>query len=290
MDRGQYHYPFLVNMGKNHLFFQDYEIINGKRLNNCYGLSFGNYFAIYPEQSYTLTLKNFVETNGENMIFLSVFNNTQQKTVLAPIPMDDHYYMENGVLDLQSKESEKLSGKDFIINYIGNKQYAFYATYFDLRIWENGKDSESASCFEAGKTTAPTCTEKGYTTYTCSLCGYSKKADYTAALGHSLGEWETVTAPTAENPGEEQRKCKNCDHSESRVIPALGYTLSDVNLDGSVDVMDAYFIRLIVAKLVEPTAKQIEMGDVDLDGKITAIDANIIRKYVIGIIKELPVA
>ena len=66
--------------------------------------------------------------------------------------------------------------------------------------------------------------------------------------------------------------------------------IADINLDGSVDVMDTYFIRLIVAKLVEPTAKQIEMGDVDLDGKITAIDANIIRKYAIGIIKELPIA
>ena len=32
--------------------------------------------------------------------------------------------------------------------------------------------------------TAPTCTEQGYTTYTCS-CGNSYKADYVAALGHS---------------------------------------------------------------------------------------------------------
>lgn len=32
--------------------------------------------------------------------------------------------------------------------------------------------------------TAPTCTEQGYTTYTCS-CGNSYKSDYVAALGHS---------------------------------------------------------------------------------------------------------
>ena len=35
--------------------------------------------------------------------------------------------------------------------------------------------------------TPPTCTEDGYTTYTCS-CGTSYKADYVAALGHDFGE------------------------------------------------------------------------------------------------------
>lgn len=33
--------------------------------------------------------------------------------------------------------------------------------------------------------TKPTCTEKGYTTYTCSVCGDSYKGSYTDALGHS---------------------------------------------------------------------------------------------------------
>lgn len=34
--------------------------------------------------------------------------------------------------------------------------------------------------------TAPTCTEKGYTTYTCSICGDSYTADETAALNHNF--------------------------------------------------------------------------------------------------------
>lgn len=76
---------------------------------------------------------------------------------------------------------------------------------------------------------------------------------------------------------------------DMQYVEVKEYLPADANLDGSVDVMDAYFVRLIVAKIVEPTAKQFEMGDVDLDGKITAIDANIIRKYAIGIIKNLPI-
>jgi len=55
--------------------------------------------------------------------------------------------------------------------------------------------------------TAPTCTENGYTTYTCSACDDSYVADETAATGHSHaysnnGENHTVT-------------CENCDYSAS---------------------------------------------------------------------------
>jgi len=67
------------------------------------------------------------------------------------------------------------------------------------------------------------------------------------------------------------------------------YPMGDINLDGSVDVKDAYYARLVAAKLIRPTEQQILLGDVDLDGKITALDANIIRKFVAKIITEIPV-
>ena len=63
----------------------------------------------------------------------------------------------------------------------------------------------------------------------------------------------------------------------------------DSDGNGSVDVMDAYFARLVAAKLVKPTEEQLAFCDVDSDGKITAIDANLIRKFAIGIIDELPI-
>ncbi|MGN0186010.1 MAG: hypothetical protein ACI4AL_12900 [Aristaeellaceae bacterium] len=37
--------------------------------------------------------------------------------------------------------------------------------------------------------TQPSCTAGGYTTYTCTRCGDSYKADRTAKLGHLYGEW-----------------------------------------------------------------------------------------------------
>ncbi|MBE6900297.1 MAG: hypothetical protein E7479_06505 [Ruminococcaceae bacterium] len=72
--------------------------------------------------------------------------------------------------------------------------------------------------------------------------------------------------------------------------PEENKVFGDSDGNGKIDVADAYFARLVSAKLVVPTEEQLLLCDVDLDGRITAIDANIIRKYALGIIKELPVS
>ncbi len=55
----------------------------------------------------------------------------------------------------------------------------------------------------------PTCTAWGYTTYLCSDCDYSYRADFTAP-GHVKGEWETVLEPTEDAPGRNELKCTVC--------------------------------------------------------------------------------
>ncbi len=49
-------------------------------------------------------------------------------------------------------------------------------------------DETLAHTYGSGVVTAPTCTDGGYTTYTCSVCNYSYTADETEATGHSYGE------------------------------------------------------------------------------------------------------
>ena len=58
------------------------------------------------------------------------------------------------------------------------KTTTYGSFYFDVTI---AKTSHSYTSI----VTAPTCTEQGYTTYTCSVCGNSYKNNYTAALGHN---------------------------------------------------------------------------------------------------------
>ena len=73
--------------------------------------------------------------------------------------------------------------------------------------------------------TAPTCTERGYTTYTCH-CGDTYVADYVDALGHSFGEWVVTDEPTCTEKGEQRRDCDACDHFETAEVAALGHDLT----------------------------------------------------------------
>ena len=72
--------------------------------------------------------------------------------------------------------------------------------------------------------TAPTCTEKGYTTHTCA-CGDSYVDSYTDALGHSYGTWKQTKAPTCTEKGMETRTCTRCNASETRDVAALGHAI-----------------------------------------------------------------
>ncbi|MBO4938474.1 MAG: S-layer homology domain-containing protein [Oscillospiraceae bacterium] len=54
--------------------------------------------------------------------------------------------------------------------------------------------------YDAGIVTAPTCTTEGFTTHTCTICGYSYQADYVSALGHEMATDEAV-APSCSAAG-----------------------------------------------------------------------------------------
>ena len=71
--------------------------------------------------------------------------------------------------------------------------------------------------------TAPTCTDEGYTTYTCSVCGDSYVDDYVDATGHSYGDWEVVTEATCTENGLKTKTC-GCGDVVSEEIPATGHT------------------------------------------------------------------
>lgn len=68
------------------------------------------------------------------------------------------------------------------------------------------------------KVVAPTCTEDGYTVYTCQ-CGDSYRDQIVPATGHSFGQWEVVKKPTTEAEGQRQRKCSVCGNTETQSIP-----------------------------------------------------------------------
>lgn len=71
--------------------------------------------------------------------------------------------------------------------------------------------------------TLPTCTEGGYTTFTCSDCADTYVGAHTAALGHEWDEWTVITAAECEKKGEKTRTCTVCGAEETAEIEALSH-------------------------------------------------------------------
>lgn len=74
--------------------------------------------------------------------------------------------------------------------------------------------------------TAPTCTEGGYTTYICSLCGDTYIEDATEALGHTIVT-DTAVAATCEETGlTEGTHCSVCGEilTAQEIISAAGHS------------------------------------------------------------------
>ena len=74
--------------------------------------------------------------------------------------------------------------------------------------------------------TPPTCTEDGYTTYTCNICGKIMISDYISATGHNYVA--TITPPTCTEDGYTTYTCTVCgDTMISDYISATGHSYSD---------------------------------------------------------------
>ncbi len=78
--------------------------------------------------------------------------------------------------------------------------------------------------------TEPTCTAKGYTTYTCE-CGDSYVGDEVAALGHDVKE--SRVEATCTEAGSITKTCSRCDYKEVTEISALGHDVKEITVDAT---------------------------------------------------------
>ena len=88
--------------------------------------------------------------------------------------------------------------------------------------------------------TEPNCTEGGYTTYTCTMCGASYVSDHTEALSHSWDAGVVTKEPTATEDGVKTYTCTVCGATKTEVIDKLGGEQGDVDYelpeDGTVSI------------------------------------------------------
>jgi hypothetical protein len=114
--------------------------------------------------------------------------------------------------------------------------------------------------------TEPTCTQEGYTTYTCPDCGEFYVDDVLPATGHNFGEW----TPTA--PGVEERSCETCGETETREKEPV----YDADGNGAVDQAD---LTLLMSVLVGNAEAEV-LYDLDFDGKLTIYDCVLLMQQI----------
>ena len=149
--------------------------------------------------------------------------------------------------------------------------------------YTNGKWVCATHTWDNGVVTAPTCTEQGYTTYTCAVCGTTEQRDKVSALGHTPGAAATCTtaqtctvcyaelvaaqghtvvtdaavAPTCTETGlTEGKHCSVCKAvlKAQEIVGALGHAFPD-NPNGYTDNKDgthtAYYVCVHNAEHIE---------------------------------------
>ncbi|MBR2047484.1 MAG: leucine-rich repeat protein [Oscillospiraceae bacterium] len=136
-------------------------------------------------------------------------------------------------------------GDSYEDDYVEALDHDFCEWYVITEATEDAEGEEQRDCSRCGESetrvipvidhvhdytaeiTDPTCTEGGYTTYTCD-CGDSYEDDYTDALGHEMGQWMESKAPGCTTEGEEIRGCDRCDYTETQTIEPTGHSHTPV--------------------------------------------------------------
>ncbi len=81
--------------------------------------------------------------------------------------------------------------------------------------------------------TDPTCTEKGYTTHTCSKCSDSYVDNYVNALDHTYDEGVVTTKPTCTTEGVKTYTCTVCGGTKTEAVGATGHTVGETVIENN---------------------------------------------------------
>lgn len=152
--------------------------------------------------------------------------------------------------------------------------------------------------------TAPTCTEQGFTTYTCA-CGDTYVDNYVDAKGHTAGadatctenqvctvcgavlveahghsysdEWTIDLEPTHTTDGSKSHHCTVCgDKTDITVIEAYGY---DINGNGETEITDYYYMKHLILGSAKYDEADLPRLDFNGDKKFDILD--LIKYYTI---------
>lgn len=101
--------------------------------------------------------------------------------------------------------------------------------------------------------TAPTCTEMGYTTNTCSRCGDTNKSNYTEPAGHKPSDWIIDKEPTTDSEGSKHKECTVCSEKlETQPIEKI-YNSATTDSKGEA-IVGGYLVTVTDTDTKNPVA------------------------------------
>ncbi len=145
----------------------------------------------------------------------STIDTVTYQVITADTDIDSWPSIEMQPLILQDGDGTTVSTATVANEGYGEGTYTYYA---DTQKW-----CPPGHRYNGGVVTKPTCTDNGYTVYTCLACGdsYTDADSVQSALGHSWSNWTNKSAddvPSATNVGTQTRVCTNCTKSEERAV------------------------------------------------------------------------
>ncbi len=121
---------------------------------------------------------------------------------------------------------------------------------------------------------APTCTEQGYTKTTCKNCSYISINNFVSATGHTYGDWIVTKQPTTTQTGIKTKTC-HCGTKITETIPKLSAPEYFVEFED--DSIDLYYKDVISTNVstngskIVYTSSNTSVAVVNENGKVTAV-------------------
>ena len=173
------------------------------------------------------------------------------------------------------------------------KEFSWIATVnFQLTVPNSCTHQEELGYSD--KITAPTCTAKGYTTRTCSHCGYSYKTNYVSKIPHNYKA--AITPPTCIAQGYTTYTCSCGNSYVDAYVPVSAHTYrnnictvcgsrqyltGDLDTDGIINTSDVVLLRRLIAGgygVQTPDG----IADINKDGIVNSTDVVWLRRYIAG--------
>ena len=114
---------------------------------------------------------------------------------------------------------------------------------------------------------APTCTDMGYTEYTCKHCESNYVDDFTNALGHAYSDAVALVVEDCTNRGVYESTCARCGELHRYSVNAKGHSYVEISADGETVAYECEACRDVVTlandERIEDYVGCVEIFDVE---------------------------